>query len=368
MKKRIILLHIISITFVFLSAQITPQKFIDGPYIFYLENGISVKYYNNGKTISNIYKFNGEQEVTFNGLLNDKNCTYSIPQNISDNPNDLIGKHEKIFVCSDIHGQSKIFVELLKNSGIIDENRNWIFGNGILIIDGDIFDRGVGVTEILWLIIGLEKQAQSFGGEVRVLLGNHEIMVLQNDMRYLDEKYNLIAKTFELEPKNLYDINTFFGKWLRSKNTLLKIDKLLFVHAGISTKIVEQNLSINEINNLVKNNIELDRKSIKTNETLNLIFGSFGLFWYRGYFYKTKRYPKITIQELETILTQFDVEKIIVGHTTQKNILTIFDGKIIAVDSGLKYGDKGEGLLIENNDFTIFDLKGKKKSLFNNEK
>ena len=50
-------------------------------------------------------------------------------------------------------------------------------------------------------------------------------------------------------------------------------------------------------------------------EELDLITASFGPFWYRGYFMKRSKYPKITEDELDQVMAQLAVSTILVGHT-----------------------------------------------------
>ena len=90
---------------------------------------------------------------------------------------------KKVAALSDIHGQFDLAVKLLVNNKIIDKKLNWRFGKGHLVIAGDIFDRGPKVHETLLLIYKLAQQAKKKGGRVHFLLGNHEYMVLHNDLR-----------------------------------------------------------------------------------------------------------------------------------------------------------------------------------------
>ena len=105
-----------------------------------------------------------------------------------DPPKAIFEGIENIVALSDIHGQYELAVEILKNNQIIDEDLNWNFGTGHLVIVGDIFDRGDYVTEVLWLVYELEKQAKAAGGFVHFLLGNHEYMVMHKDLRYIHKK------------------------------------------------------------------------------------------------------------------------------------------------------------------------------------
>ena len=187
----------------------------DGPYIF-IEKGelIEKRILNNEVTTRTLDK--GSYDTlyypdlsTFNGI-------------------------RKIAAFSDIHGQYDLLVSLLVNNKIIDKDLNWIFGEGHLVIVGDIFDRGDKVNEILWLVYDLEGQAKEKGGRVHYLLGNHEYMVLYNDLRYIHDKYHTSSKLLDLEYDQLYGNNTVLGRWIRSKPTIVKINDIIFTHAGIS--------------------------------------------------------------------------------------------------------------------------------------
>jgi len=101
--------------------------------------------------------------------------------------------------------------------GIIDKNLNWKFGTGHLVVLGDTFDRGDMVTEVLWHLFGLEKQAAKAGGMVYVLLGNHEALVLNKDLSYLNEKYKEVEVISNTNYFDLYSENSVLGRWLRNR-------------------------------------------------------------------------------------------------------------------------------------------------------
>ena len=94
-----------------------------------------------------------------------------------------------LFVVADTHGEYEILVQMLTAHRVVDRALKWSFGNGRLVILGDVFDRGAHHTEILWLLYALEAQARQAGGGVHLVLGNHETMVMRGDLRYLNAKY-----------------------------------------------------------------------------------------------------------------------------------------------------------------------------------
>ena len=288
------------------------------------------------------------------------------------NPNWGYEQPEKLIAISDIEGNFNGFSSFLQKNGVIDEQFNWRFGNGHLVLLGDFVDRGYNVTPTLWLIYKLEAEAEKKGGKVHFILGNHEIMNIHGDFRYARSKYKKLAQVIGKsdDPKTnyrtLFAKNTELGKWMRSKNIAEKIGKYIFVHAGISPRILGYDIPFSEINNLLRENIDKDLYSKPGgNENANFVMGRESPYWYRGLATDYKYYDKITEPELDKILKHYDGQKIIIGHTIVEDITTDFNGKLIKID--LKHGKekksgKTKGLLIENSiEFSINDLSKKKK-------
>ncbi len=287
-------------------------------------------------------------------MANDSNFVYNIASDFAPPP-EKIDPANKILVISDIHGQYDVLLALLRSHNIIDNHHNWNWGTGHLVVLGDVFDRGDFVNEVVYLIYSLEQQANIAGGGVHFLLGNHEIMILQNDIRYVTKKYHVVANAFEITVPELYDNNTLIGRWLRSKNTIMQINDFLFVHGGIHPQLMNSFKSINNINSITRKNIDTPRDSIKADSTLSFIFRSDGPHWYRGFF-EPDSLPEVSEIELNQILGFLNVEKIIVGHTTMDSIAAFYDNRVLMVDGGIKYGEKGEALLWEDGKFyRIFD-------------
>jgi len=336
------------------------KSFFDGPHCFYSGDSLIINYYNYGKKES--FSSSLRDTNMFNGYLQDSLVSYTIP-NQFETDQEIYPENDKIFVVSDIHGQNEVFKSLLYSNGIIDENSSWNFGNGHLVILGDVFDRGKQVHEALWLIYNLENQARKDGGKVNFILGNHEVLVIQNDLRYVDKKYFFISESFGIDLHNLYSENTFWGRWLRSKNFINIIGPYLFVHGGIHPDLITKYNSINEVNRIMRTNIDLDRKEIKMDQELSDLFRSKGPVWYRGFFVPDTL-PDVSEIELSNILKHFKVEKIFVGHTTIDSVQSFFENRIINVDGGIKYGEEGEGILILKDQFYRVDSDGNQQRLF----
>ena len=68
---------------------------------------------------------------------------------------------------------------------------------------------------------------------------------------------------------------------------------------------------------------------------------------------------KNSLNDIDKVLKLLNAKNIIVGHTTQEKIVSLFNNKIFGVDSGIKYGLDGEILIVKNKKFFRGDLNGK---------
>lgn len=82
------------------------------------------------------------------------------------------------YVASDVHGYPDKFAASLHQAGLTDADGNWSGQDARLWLLGDLFDRGPDGIGALRLVRRLTDQAAASSGEVRLLLGNHEILAL----------------------------------------------------------------------------------------------------------------------------------------------------------------------------------------------
>lgn len=95
----------------------------------------------------------------------------------------LDAQSTRIVAIGDIHGSLEGLTGILKSAGLIDGTRKWTGGTTQLIQTGDYTDRGEGTRAVLDLLMALEPQAKDAGGRAVILLGNHEVMNLVNEVR-----------------------------------------------------------------------------------------------------------------------------------------------------------------------------------------
>jgi hypothetical protein len=91
----------------------------------------------------------------------------------------------RVVAVSDIHGAHSGLVQILRKTSVIGDEHHWTGGDTHLVIAGDILDRGPDSRASMDLLMALEAEAPRAGGQVHVLLGNHEVMNLVGDLRYV---------------------------------------------------------------------------------------------------------------------------------------------------------------------------------------
>jgi hypothetical protein len=239
---------------------------------------------------------------------------------------------------------------------VIDAGYNWTFGDGHLVLVGDFFDRGSQVTEVLWLIYSLEDKARAAGGYVHFVLGNHEIMNMSGDLRYLQPKYLEDAQLLNKNYMSLYDENSELGRWLRTKNVIERVGDVLYMHGGVSSVINSMNLSATDINKLARPYYSDTPYNYKDPNS-DIIYGDLGPFWYRGYYMGKS---KATQQQIDSTLYGFGVKKIVTGHTIVADTVSVwYKGKVYNTDVHHAEG-KSEALLIDGDKFYRVNATGGK--------
>lgn len=257
----------------------------------------------------------------------------------------------QLMAVSDIHGEYEYLCDFLKTTEIVDDSLNWSWGEGHLVFNGDIFDRGDKVFETLWLIYRLQQQAVKAGGMVHFTLGNHELMVLRGDERYLSRNYTeVVVPTLKTTHQALVEDHTILGDWLRLLPTMIVIDSILFVHGGISMDLIHSGMTRDEINTASLAYLDISSDSLKADSLASLLYRSQGPFWNRTMVWEYKQ-PQITPIQLDTILDYFGARAVVVGHSEHDSLTSLFDGRLFAIDIPVDDAGGFEALLFENNQF-----------------
>ncbi len=219
-------------------------------------------------------------------------------------PNRYDKTPERVIAIGDVHGDFDDFCRMLKELGLADSQNHWTGGKAILVQTGDVIDRGNKGREAMDLLIRLEKEAAAAGGQVVPLLGNHEVMNILGDLRYVSAEtyaefadgesekrrkaayqdyaawYTSHTKSLKaiqqtalpateeewmakhpagfLEYREALDLDGVYGKWVRQHAAVVKIGGVIFLHGGISPNLIS--LKLEQISSQVRQEIdEFDR-------------------------------------------------------------------------------------------------------------
>lgn len=338
----------------------------DGPYVL-TENDTRYALYINGdgKTTPNKLL---RKEVTneFEVIVdNDAGTQFTVSLRKDYPRSELsIPSPKKLFAISDLEGEFDTMVHLLKANGIIDDALNWSYGSGHLVLIGDMVDRGTNVVPLLWLIYKLEEEAKLAGGNIHFVLGNHERYLLDGRTKSVASKYYGTFRTTEMSQRELWSEKSELGRWLRSKPVLLKIGTTLFVHAGISPKVLAMNPTLQSIDKEAENNFVTDNV-IRRNIEGSAIHDAKGVIFYRGLTQDRTADDlgeKASTAHVNQVLEKFKVDRIAIGHTLTENVSHDYDEKVIRVDVNHS-GGVSEGVFIEDNILWRADDKGNRFSL-----
>ena len=199
----------------------------------------------------------------------------------------------RVVAVGDVHGAYNEFVQILKESGLVDAQLKWTGGKAHLVQTGDVLDRGAEDKKVMDLLMALERQAEQAGGKVHALIGNHEAMNILGDLRYVaKEAYAAYAtpgseevreraykdhvkylnerakragqpavtpgEEFKkqwlaqrplgyFEHRAAFDAGGKYGRWIGGHDAAIKINGIVFLHGGISEQLSAQSLgAINE--------------------------------------------------------------------------------------------------------------------------
>ena len=87
----------------------------------------------------------------------------------------------RIVAAGDFHGDYGAFEAVITGAGLVDDNGEWAAGETIFIQLGDLPDRGPDTRQIITELRALQDQAEAAGGEIIVLVGNHEALRVTGD-------------------------------------------------------------------------------------------------------------------------------------------------------------------------------------------
>jgi hypothetical protein len=292
---------------------------------------------------------------------------------------------QRIIAVGDLHGDFSAWQDIARAAGIMDSNGHWAAGRTILVQMGDVTDRAPDSLKIIRSLQQLQKEATRKGGQVHVILGNHEAMNLLGDNRYTtageyaafvdgqsaerrDRVYEANRPRVEafyksqdpaitpeqarakwmaehplgwVEHRVAWQPSGELGQWAARNPAILKIGSTLFAHGGISAEYAKQ--SLDSINQRVA-------KAMATGDDspASVLTDPLGPLWYRGLVTtdadaQAERaaakppLPALTQeQELESVLAAYGAQRLVIAHTPSlAGIQITNNGRLARIDTGI---------------------------------
>jgi Calcineurin-like phosphoesterase len=294
---------------------------------------------------------------------------------------------ERIVAVGDVQGAYDRLMEILKTAAVIDARGRWSGGKTHLVQLGDVVDRGPDSRKAIDFYRRLEKDANSAGGRVHYLLGNHEAMRLLRDPRYITpgeyeafvtgDSKNLRQQLVETVPENqraklLADtplgmielIQAFspkgaYGSYFVGLNAVVRLNGIMFMHGGLSPSVAA--MPCLEINTTVRRELSADLDKTRADPQASLVAREDGPLWYRG----LAQEPDTFGPEVVKILEAARAKAIVVAHTVQttSRVGVRFDGKVFLMDTGMQQqyvkDGRASALEIRGGTFTAIYVDGK---------
>ncbi len=197
----------------------------------------------------------------------------------------------RVIAVADVHGDLGQFLAILRRTGLVNEQNRWAGDCTTLIQVGDLIDRGPHDRAVLDLIMELQQNAPRHGGQVLAAVGNHEVMNVMGDLRYVTrdsfsfftdsetekrrkaalEQYRAYlkqrarffgrpeldgavdeARWLEEHPAGFFERRSAFsargkyGKWIRKGSAIVRHGNILYLHGGLSEEITNPVAKLNE--------------------------------------------------------------------------------------------------------------------------
>jgi hypothetical protein len=275
---------------------------------------------------------------------------------------------ERIVVIGDLEGAYEKYLDMLRTAQLIDARGNWVGGPAHLVQLGDIPDRGPNSRAIMDHLMRLERQAQRAGGRVHALIGNHEAMNVEGDLRYVhpgeyaafatrnsarvrDQFYQryidqvrasppagglpTIDEAFRqrfdaehplgwVEHRQAWAPTGTYGRWVAGHNSVIRINDTLFLHAGLGPAFA--GIDRATMNHAVQ--AALNGRPVEA--YADILTNEHGPLWYRGL---AQNDEAVETANLEAMLAQHGVRRIVTGHTKLAPfVVPRFGGRVLVAD------------------------------------
>ncbi|MDB4990455.1 MAG: hypothetical protein JWN04_5633 [Myxococcaceae bacterium] len=250
----------------------------------------------------------------------------------------------RVVALGDLHGDLGATRRALRLAGVIDADDRWSGGDTVVVQTGDILDRGDDERAILDLTERLHDTAPAAGGAFIALSGNHELMNVAQDFRYVTPS-GFAAFAREGGRDVAFRPGGSFAKRLAERPVVAQVGDTVFVHAGVLPKHVSYGLA--RINEEVRAWMRGERA-----EPPAIVVAEDGPIWTRAYSLDTQADDCALLRQA---LSMLSAKRMVVGHTVQQEgITSACDRHVWRIDTGMShhYGGAVQVLEIEGDTIT----------------
>src|SRR5262245_21308996 len=254
----------------------------------------------------------------------------------------------RIVAFGDVHGAYEQLTSLLQRAGVVDGALHWSGGATHLVSLGDLLDRGPDGRAVLDLLMRLEGEARAAGGQVHVVLGNHEVMNLTGDLRYVSD--DDFAKFVDpnapppapdtppdvgppgaAERARAFAPEGRYGAWLVAQPVVIVIDDVAFVHGGLPSFVAREPLA--ELNTHFHADLAQAIADQNPAPPSDLV-GDRGPLWYRG---TARCHALLEADRLHAALRELGVKRAGTGPppTADRRVQSRFGGAVVMLDTGM---------------------------------
>lgn len=300
-------------------------------------------------------------------------------------------QNQRLVCIGDVHGDLTALKDFLELARVYDrQSDSWVGQDTILVQCGDILDRGSQELECYSLLSRLSRQApENGGGKVVLLVGNHEVLnamglfqYAMDDLEYeakvapkVDRKLgtprwrkqyvqNQPARWASYEPGGL-----LAASLMANMKVAVQVGRTVCVHAGLRSSHLKEFGGIPGMNKAYREwivsaggpeNVDYNNYGSYSNPSqaraeaekrqthyINTIpkflaggISSDSPIWMRDYSSPRDSAPKNPHAQLmiDEALAVVDADRLVMGHTIQRQINGALDGKAWRVDVGASRG------------------------------
>ncbi|KAG0265634.1 hypothetical protein DFQ27_000509 [Actinomortierella ambigua] len=265
----------------------------------------------------------------------------------------------------DLHSDYPQAIKVLMLAGVVNDKGDWIGGTDTLVqtqwiraspaaaadpetrvVEPDLVDRGPDTIKVYNLFDNLCKQAKAAGGQVVNLYGNHEVMNIGQDLRYVTEEDYASFGGREAR-RQAFDIQTgWLGQQIYANFNLTYIHNGHTVLSHGDMHPAWAGAGIDKMNHVA-------REALWNKDYHAPIFRTMGPIWWRGLAMEEDGSSE-TCRYVDAVKKALGVNRLISGHTPQHDkILSRCNGGYMVIDVGISsyYGAHLAALeIIDNKD------------------